>query len=543
VLGHDDLRPGQGPAIRALIEGRDTLAVMPTGSGKSAIYQLAAHQLAGGTVVVSPLIALQRDQLEELDELEVGRGATLNSQASTSKQEEALAGFADGSIEFLFLAPEQLARHEVVERVAEAKPSLFVVDEAHCISDWGHDFRPEYLRLGSVVEALAHPQVLALTATASAQVRAEIVERLGMRDPLILVEGFDRPNIWLGVERQPDERARQRALAEAVVAAEKPGIVYTATRRVAEDLAERLTKQGVNACAYHAGLRRTERDETQRAFMDDEIEVIVATVAFGMGVDKPNVRFVFHAQLSDSLDGYHQEIGRAGRDGEPARACLFYRPEDLPLRRFLGTTGRLSADQLEPIVSRVLGADEPLQLETLSGATDMSKSALDRAVNRLQAAGALEILPDGRLYGTSDASPEELARQAEEADERRRRVERSRLEMMRGYAELRDCRRRYLLDYFGESVDGPCGNCDQCDAGRAVERSDGVEPFPVDGEVVHNQLGAGRVVRYEEDKVVVLFDEYGYRTLSLELIAERDLLHSADGISQLPARDEDLRAG
>jgi ATP-dependent DNA helicase RecQ len=334
TLGFEKLRPGQLQAIEAVAGGRDTLAVMSTGYGKSAIYQLAGELLDGPTIVVSPLIALQRDQVEAMEEAAPGEAAELNSTISETKRRELMEALREGEREFVLLAPEQLAKEEVLEKLREAKPSLLVVDEAHCISEWGHDFRPDYLRLGTFAAELGHPTLLALTATASPPVRREIVERLGMEDPAVFVRGFDRPNLHLAVRRFSEEHGKERALVEAVQAAQKPGIVYIATRKASEELAEELREAGVAAAAYHAGLGSKRRGELQDAFMADEIEAIVATTAFGMGIDKPNVRFVFHAGLSDSVDSYYQEVGRAGRDGEPARACVFYRPEDQAIRRF-----------------------------------------------------------------------------------------------------------------------------------------------------------------------------------------------------------------
>src|SRR3954453_13400292 len=339
VFGFEELRPGQEQAVQRVLDGCDTLAVMATGYGKSAIYQIAALLIPGPTVVVSPLIALQSDQVSELEREQAGGAAAVSSVVAEGARREALDELSEGSLEFLFLSPEQLANDEVLAEVTDAKPSLFVVDEAHLISEWGHDFRPDYLALGAVAEAIGRPPILALTATAAPPVRDEIIERLGMRSAEVLVRGFDRPNIRFAVERFHDARAKRRALIERVGEAVKPGIVYAATRRLASELGEELVAAGVSAVVYHGGMGRRARTEAQEAFMDDRVDVIVATTAFGMGVDKPNVRFVFHAEPTESVDAYYQEVGRAGRDRSEAEAVLFFRSEDLGLRRFFASGG------------------------------------------------------------------------------------------------------------------------------------------------------------------------------------------------------------
>src|SRR3954447_23158719 len=312
VFGFEELQPGLKQAVERVLDGCDTLAVMSTGYGKSAIYQIAALLIPGPTVVVSPLIALQSDQVTELEREHAGGAAAVSSIVGAAGRREALDELSEGSLEFLFLSPEQLANDDLLAEVAAARPSLFVVDEAHLISEWGHDFRPDYLKLGAVAETLGRPPVLALTATAAPPVRDEIVERLGMRSPEVIVRGFDRPEIWLGVERFHAERSKREALLERVAAEPKPGIVYAATRRLSEELAGELPEHGVSAVAYHAGLSRRARMAAQEAFMAEEVEVVVATTAFGMGVDKPNVRFVFHSEPADSVDSYYQELGRGG---------------------------------------------------------------------------------------------------------------------------------------------------------------------------------------------------------------------------------------
>ncbi|MBD2055366.1 ATP-dependent DNA helicase RecQ [Oculatella sp. FACHB-28] len=525
-FGYETLRGGQETAIQALLNGHDTLAVMPTGSGKSAIYQIAALLTPGATVVISPLIALQQDQVDAIEAQDVGGAIQVNSTMKASDRTEAFEDLEKGDLEFMFLAPEQFNNPETLEKLQAVKPSLFVVDEAHCISEWGHDFRPDYLRLGTLVEALDHPLVLALTATAAPPVRAEIVERLEMRDPHIVVQGFDRPNIWLGALRFEDKSEKQQALIKAVVKAEKPGIVYAATRKQAEEVAELLQAQNINAIFYHAGMKAKDREAAQIAFMGDEAEVIVATTAFGMGVDKPNVRFVFHHSISDSVDAYYQEIGRAGRDGESAKAILFYHPDDLNLRRFFASSGQIDLEQVEQVATVVQAQKEPIDLKTLKTQTNLSKSKVQTALGHLEAVDAIAILPSGEVTATEPLNLDQVAAEAIEVQERHQQYERSRLEMMRGYAEVQDCRRKYMLNYFGEEFDAPCGKCDRCEAGITIE--DAKQPFPLNSRVKHQSLGEGMVMRYEGDKMVILFDDAGYKTLGVDLVLEQGLLRSVE---------------
>ncbi len=531
-LGYDRLRPGQEAAIQSLIEGHDTLAVMPTGSGKSAIYQLAGMQLPGPVIVVSPLIALQRDQMESIEEQRIGAVALVNSTLSSADRAETLDELSRRDLKFIFLAPEQFTDDDLLARLRAAHPALFVVDEAHCISEWGHDFRPAYLRLASVLQALDRPRILALTATASPPVREEILERLAMRDPRVVVRGFDRPNIWLGVRTFHDEAPKRRSLIEQVAEAEKPGIVYAATRRHAEEVAAALQSQHIRAAMYHAGMKTEEREQTQDAFMDGAIEVIVATTAFGMGVDKPNVRFVYHYDISDSVDAYYQEIGRAGRDGEPAEAVLFYRSEDLNIRRFFAGSGQVSTDEVTKVAEVVREHGEPVDPRRLVEETRLSQSKLTAALSRLRDVGAVELLADGQVAPTERIeAPDELSEAAEaaaDAQARFHQYQRSRIEMMRGYAEVQDCRREYLLNYFGEELDDPCGACDNCDAGITVPENEAEEPFPINSHVRHRAWGDGMVLRYEGDKMIVLFDAVGYKTLAVELVQENDLLAPAE---------------
>jgi len=526
-FGYDTFRPGQEAAMRAVLAGSDTLAVMPTGSGKSAIYEIVGEMLPGPTVIVSPLIALQRDQVEAITAHEIGAAALINSTQRAAVRRETLDNLATGELRFIFLAPEQFANADVRERIIAARPSLFVVDEAHCVSEWGHDFRPDYLHLGEMIEELGHPVVLALTATAAPPVRTEIVQRLQMRDAKVIVEGFDRPNIWLGVERYEREVDKHAALLARVAEAEKPGVVYAATHATSEEIAAALRDKGIAADAYHAGMKAADRERVQEAFMRDEIAVIVATTAFGMGIDKPNVRFVFHYDVSESVDSYYQEIGRAGRDGQPARAILFYRLEDLGLRRFFAGSGQVDMDQVAQVAYAIERHSGPVNPADLRAETGFSQSRLIAAISRLEETGALETLPTGEIVEEHPITANEIA-QATEMQENHQRFVQSRVEMMRGYAETDTCRRVYVLTYFGEETHGRCGYCDRCDIGATIsdEPLTADAPFTQGGRVSHAQWGEGTVMRYEEDKIVVLFDTVGYKSLAVAVVTGRSLLTS-----------------
>jgi ATP-dependent DNA helicase RecQ len=470
VFHYESLRPGQQEAVEAVLNGHDTLVVMPTGSGKSAIYQLAALLLDGPTVVVSPLIALQKDQAEYLARHDVGGAAVVNSLIPERAQEEALAEAEQGETEFLFMAPEQFANTERLEAVKAAKPSLFVVDEAHCISEWGHGFRPDYLRLNTVIEELGHPPVMALTATANQTVRDEIVARLGMREPRIFVHGFDRPNIWLGVETAASEEKKHALLLDRIRRTARPGIVYATTRRHAEEINSELNNVGIRSAFYHAGLKKKDREAMQEQFMNEEVDVIVATSAFGMGVDKANVRFVFHYEPPDSIDSYYQGIGRAGRDGEPAEAVLFYQPNDLAIHKFFKGAGQLKSEDVQHVLDAMENGDET-DISEMRDKAGLSKTKLTRALNRLEEGGAVELSSQGIVRRTVPPdTAREKVEQAAQAQAEMHQAELDRIEKMRLYAEHLDCRRAYLLEYFGEAAAAACGNCDNCQ-GSGTDRA------------------------------------------------------------------------
>jgi ATP-dependent DNA helicase RecQ len=541
-----DLRDGQLAGISALAGGRDVLAVMPTGYGKSAIYQVAAQHLHNETgrpaVVVSPLIALQEDQQDGLaGDLGDQAAVTINSSHSGSEVEAAWQAVESGQATFVFLAPEQLAKQETVDRIAALDITLFVVDEAHCVSSWGHDFRPDYLSLGNVRERLGNPPVAALTATASPPVRDEIVERLGMKDPLVLVRGFDRPNISLDVVRHQEDKGKRKAVLAHVagLARDRHGLLYAATRKDTEKYAAKLAAEGLRTEAYHAGRSAGDRERIHEQFLDDGLDVVVATTAFGMGIDKPNVRFVVHADIPESLDAYYQEIGRAGRDGEPASAVLHYRAEDLGLRKFFSTS-LPDPERLLAVLKVLKAAGAPTPKSSLAELTGFPVRRVTGLVNQLEEAGAV-ITGKRGLRLASKSKLTALVERAVELAESRQRVEQSRLTMMRAYAETDGCRRQFLLGYFGEDLPEPCGNCDGCaDAagqdvppgekshdGGGVASAAADEPFPLQSAVVHKEWGPGLVMRHEDDVITVLFEQEGYKTLSRTAVVEHELLKPA----------------
>jgi ATP-dependent DNA helicase RecQ len=521
-LGFAELRPGQLRAAGAVADGRDVLAVLPTGAGKSAIYELGGLLRTGPTVVVSPLIALQDDQLAHLRA--AGLPATvLNSKQSVGARAAALLASC-GPDEFVFLSPEQLANAETRETLRRARPGLFVVDEAHLISQWGQDFRPDYLRLGAQAEALGAPVRLALTATAAPPVREEIASRLGLRDAEVVIGDFDRPHIELSVQPVRSAKEKQRQLERAASELSGSGIVYAATHAGAQAAKDTLAAAGHAVTLYHAGLSTAARREAMTAFLDGSARIVSATVAFGMGIDKPDVRWVLHADVPGSLDAYYQELGRAGRDGKAAHARVLYQPSDVGMARHLTARGVPSA-AVAAAAERLATMSEETDVDELATALGLGSRSATLALARLVDVGAASWRADGGVRWTEAVTVPEALEASEDEAAREHEVARSRLEMMRRYAEHTGCRRSFLLTYFGQDYRGPCGACDNDLRSSAAKQ--GTEPFAVGGRVASERWGEGTVQRYDGDQVTVLFDDHGYRDLLVPLVLERGLLRPA----------------
>ena len=464
TFGFSSFRANQEAVCRAAIVGRDLLLVMPTGSGKSLCYQLPAVARGGTALVVSPLIALMEDQVAKLAALGL-RVARIHSGLDRAALRQTCVDYLNGELQFLFIAPERLRVPGFPEMLAKRKLALIAIDEAHCISQWGHDFRPDYRMLGQHLPALrgedAPAPVLALTATATPTVQADIIAQLGLVRPAKFIHGFRREN--LAIELVEVSIPLRAGIVCGLLRdpARRPAIVYATSRKQSEALAAELSAQ-VRAAAYHAGLDARTRERVQTAFQCDELEVVVATIAFGMGIDKPNIRTILHVGLPATLEGYYQEIGRAGRDGLPSRTILMHSYADQRTQDYFHNLNYPPAEHLEEVYAML--RDEPQPVEELREQAKLSAEAFDKALEKLQIHGGARVDFSGHAVRGGPGWKKTYSVQAQYRLEQFEKVVR--------FTEAHECRMGLLVRHFGDEEDAarPCGCCDACDPAGAMLR-------------------------------------------------------------------------
>ena len=502
VFGFEDFLDGQETVIDEILSGRDGSVVMPTGGGKSLCYQLPALCRKGVTLVVSPLIALMKDQVDALEER--GVAVTLiNSTLTWNEQKERLDGMKNGDYRLVYIAPERFRASSFMSALSDVKIEMVAIDEAHCLSQWGHDFRPDYMRLGKALEEMGRPQCVALTATATPIVREDIRGVLNLREPFESISGFERPNLSFTIT--PVEKVAQKyGRLKKVLAENKTGIVYCATRKKVEEVAETIHSWGLKCIAYHGGMSDQEREDTQNAFISREADIAVATNAFGMGIDRSDVRFVVHFEIPGSVEAYYQEAGRAGRDGEASVCDLFFNYADTRTQEFFIDGVNPGPGMIRDVYQFFLNeADDAYEVHRT---LDEIKDAIG-AKNGMAVGAALGALirgrwverfdvPGMRAKGTRLLKPDVLTRDLtldEAALEEKERRDREKLEKMVQLCYANTCRQQWVLEYFGE-IDAPvCGSCDVC---RGEENSERRAPSDDEDLIVRKFLsGVARMSR------------------------------------------------
>ncbi|MBC7453378.1 MAG: ATP-dependent DNA helicase RecQ [Massilia sp.] len=536
VFGVERLRDGQQQVIDSVLDGKDTLAIMPTGSGKSLCYQIPARFLEGTAVVVSPLISLMKDQLEKLDAMGI-RAAQVNSSLKREEEEAALEGIRSTFHEIVFCTPERLTNPAFLAVLKQVKIALVVIDEAHCISQWGHDFRPAYLEMAAAIDALGKPPVLALTATATDDVVDDIGKQLGRARLNVVNTGIYRPNLHYAVTQVTSDEERYARARELVHEKQGVGIVYAATVKAAEEMLTILEGAGESVTIYHGKLTSTQRKANQDMFMNGERRVMVATNAFGMGIDKPDTRFVIHLQLPANLEAYYQESGRAGRDGQDANCTLLYFQDDKRLQQFFLMKNYPTGNDLKMLydsVCELAGSGKPT-----SG--DIAKAISELASTQLKV--CLKLLKDAKLlrqnrkleYQLTATEPrpgifDQLAVVYASKQER----DRESLEQMVSYAVSGFCRWKVLLAYFNDEVEGfeKCCQCDNClnppaiaeidirddEFGLVEEVAEAGPQFEPGAQVRVPKFDVGTVVGVAGDQVTIVFPDESTRTFLVDFV-------------------------
>ncbi|MBR3903443.1 MAG: RecQ family ATP-dependent DNA helicase [Akkermansia sp.] len=482
-FGFEGLRPGQNEVVQAVLEGRDAMGIMPTGGGKSLCYQLPALCRPGLTVVVSPLIALMKDQVDALQ----ARGipaAAVNSSLGAEEYRQVMQALRSSELRILYVAPERFAQEGFMNVLRGLQIGLLAVDEAHCLSQWGHDFRPDYLSLGRVRESLGWPQTVALTATATAHVREDILHTLQLREPAVVISGFGRENLDFAITHCEGRKAKFERI-EKMVDRWKKGIIYCSTRKNVMLVFEELSARHVNVVAYHAGMTDEERAFSQDAFVSGRADVVVATNAFGMGIDRSDVRFVVHFEIPGSVEAYYQEAGRAGRDGEPAACELLFNHADLKTQEFFFEGSNPPLTVIRSLYNMLRFECDPASHE-LHLTVDAMAERLGKEVNPMAVGTSLSYLihagaiqrfdvPGQLAKGTRVLAPEvnfECLEIDHASLEEKARRDHLKIEAMTRFAYSMGCRQQWILDYFGEPNAEPCGHCDACSGSGSSEREE-----------------------------------------------------------------------